>query len=93
MMMMTVFSPRASPVDDTYFYFFLFFLSVTEQGRGIWGEHRWYAKVLPVHRNNITQSWRPDLNPWPAGSEADALPLDHTASAVWSSGVMFITRV
>jgi len=33
-----------------------FFLSVIKQGRGIWGEHRWYAKVLTVHRNNMTES-------------------------------------
>jgi len=47
---MTVFNPRAGPADDT------FFLSVTEQGCGIWGEHRWYSRVLPVHWNNMTES-------------------------------------
>jgi len=36
----------------------LFFVSVTEHGRGIRGEHRWYAKLHPVHRNNMTESCR-----------------------------------
>jgi len=73
-------SPRA-PILADYTYLF-FFLSVTDQGSGIWGEHRWYSRVLPVHRNNMAESCRRShLNSWPSSSEASALSLGHTASA------------
>jgi len=47
------------------------------------------CQVLPVHRNNMTKLPSSGFEPVTYSSEADALPLDHTASAVWSRGIRY----
>jgi len=88
-----VFSPRAG-LSRWHLIFLFFCYSVTDQSHGIWGEHWWYARGLLVHRNIVIESCRrPDLNSWPLSSEANALSLSHTATAVWLSDMSNVSNL